>query len=107
MIARRFASDEVGNHFHPRMPNKDPERFLLISGTVKFWFEDVHGLNRTMDLDADISGPVEVIIPPYLIHGIIVQSPVAWFLEQQAESFDPAANYSREEFNLLKESLKK
>ena len=106
MIARRFNDDIVGNHFHPCIPGKNPERFLLIMGSVVFWFDDLFGDHLEISLDADRLGPLEVHVPPYVLHGLEVVSSVAWFIEQQIGKFDPLICFSREEFVLLKDSLK-
>jgi hypothetical protein len=107
MIARRFAADEVGNHFHPRLPNKDPERFLLLIGRIKFWFKDLFGDIREDVVDADADGPTEIEIPPYILHRLTVLTATAWFLEQQRIPFRPADNYSPADFQHLRELLKR
>src|SRR5690242_3832878 len=98
MIARRFAADEVGNHFHSRIPNKDPETFLLIMGTIQYYFKDAYGDIREEILDADALGPIEIEIPPYILHKLTILTQTAWFLEQQRTAFSPKDNYSSAEF---------
>jgi hypothetical protein len=99
MIARRFAADEVGNHFHPRIPNKDPEQFLLLVGKMRFWFKDVFGNEREEIVDADADGPTEIEIPPYILHQFTVMTATAWFLEQQRTAFNVEDNYTPAEFD--------
>jgi dTDP-4-dehydrorhamnose 3,5-epimerase-like enzyme len=106
MIARRFAADEVGNHFHPRIPNKDPERFLLIVGRMRVWFKDVFGDVREEVVDADVQGPTQIEIPPYILHRFIVLTETAWFLEQQRTAFRPEDNYTPPEFSHLSKLVK-
>lgn len=101
MVACRKQGEAVGGHFHARVPTKDPERFLLIVGNVRFWFKDLHGMVKLIETNADVHGPIEILVPPYILHHIIIVSEVAWFLEQQTDVFDPDINYNEAEFNLL------
>jgi hypothetical protein len=106
VVFRRNKEGGAGNHFHSREhKSKDPEKFLLIEGEVTFWFKDLAGRNREVDLKAEETGPVEILIPPYLLHGLVVKSEAVLFLEWQAGTFDPSFNYSVEEFDLLAEWL--
>lgn len=103
MYARRFRGTMVGNHFHPRCKNKDPERFMLVSGAVTFWFLDIFGKRKeeTLVVNPETGIPILVTIPPYILHGMTVTSPFACFLEQQSTPFCAEESYSAEEFSLL------
>lgn len=107
VIVRRFKDAAAGNHFHPRAIDKDPEKFLLISGRLTFRFRDLFGGYLEKELDAERSGLIEVQIPPYVFHTVTVLSDYVWFLEQRTVAFDPKTNYSAEEFEFLSASLKK
>jgi hypothetical protein len=98
MVARRYRGQLVGDHFHPRHPTKDPERFLLIMGDIRFHFEDFEGNMRVIGMNADRDGPLELHIPPYLLHRMEVVSETTWFLEQQADAWSPELSFGPEEF---------
>jgi len=104
-IFRRYKGDEVGKHFHPRCPNKNPEQFLLLNGKVEFWFRDLHQGSRSLILDVEKSGPVIVLIPPYILHGLDVISNEVLFMEQQTEPWNPELTFSEAEFLLLHKTL--
>ncbi len=107
MVAQRLKGENVGNHFHPRCPQKDPEIFVIFLGSVHFWFKDVKGKEVHVMANALIDGPVQILVPPYVLHGLHVLSDETWFIEQQSEAFDPAICYSPEEFDAFCKSLKK
>ena len=99
----RDPEDEVGNHYHPRTPDKDPEKFFLLSGKMEFWFKDVHGGYRTCSLDA-ADGKIYLEIPPYVLHGIRVMTH-AIYIEFASEPYDPAHTKSEADFQALVESF--
>jgi cupin fold WbuC family metalloprotein len=102
MLACRIKGEEVGNHFHPRVENKDPEIFIVIRGGVKFHFTDLFGDIRTEEIWVEgTTNPVIITIPPYVMHQLEVLSDTLLFEEFQTGPFDPAANYSQDEFELL------
>lgn len=104
LIASRLRGEEVGNHFHPRVKNKDPERFFFLDGRIQFWFADAFGEKREETIMSDLrhGGPVMVELPPYILHGVRVLSEAAVFLELQEGPFEIAHNYTAEEFDLFK-----
>jgi hypothetical protein len=101
MIACREQGEPVGNHFHIRTVDKDPETFLLIVGVIRFWFKDLHGAVREILMDADALGPLLIEIPPYILHSVRIESPTAWYLEQQSEAYSTDKTYTAAEFDLL------
>ncbi len=105
MIAYRIRGEGVGNHFHPRVENKDPEIFVVLIGSVEFWFKDIYGEERTIPIAVNSQNinPVMIKIPPYLLHRINIVSPYAVFEEFQTGPFDPFVNYSAVEFELLRQ----
>lgn len=107
MMALRVRGEQVGNHFHPRVTNKDPERFLLRDGWIEFWFEDLFGHKRVEPIHLDIrkNPPMVLIIPPYILHGIRVMGDVAIYDEIQTGPFNPEHNYDDKEFQHLREHL--
>ena len=107
MIACRHKDTTAGNHFHTRILGKDPERFLFIDGKMNFWFKDLFGGYIEKVIDTTELGVVDIQIPSYILHGLTVLSDKIWFIEQQAEAFNPSINYSVAEFEKLARSLKK
>lgn len=104
MVAKRIKGEAVGNHFHPAVPGKDPEMFLLLSGQCVFEFTDLFGNFIDHRLDAS-KGAVEVKVPSFVFHGVRVLSDEIIFIEQQQRSYDPNESGSTAEFQALKERL--
>ncbi len=105
VVPVRDPGDLVGNHFHPAVRGKNPEKFIVFRGLISFWFEDVHGGYLPMYIDTEFHGVVEVTIPPYILHGVDVVRQV-WFIESGVGPYDPANTRSEEEFKALVTSLK-
>ncbi|MSU74832.1 hypothetical protein EXS57_03620 [Candidatus Kaiserbacteria bacterium] len=103
MLAWRIKGEEVGNHFHPRAPNKDPEVFEFLYGDLDVWFKDVYGQEHTEHIRIDLGeAPVLCTVPPYVLHRLIILSEKALFEEFQEGPFDPHMNYSAAEFELIR-----
>ena len=64
----RDAGTVAGGHYHTGSdPSKDPELFLLIFGRVKVRAYDTDQ-NQSIHLLDATNGPVELIIPPFVLH---------------------------------------
>ena len=91
----RTPHHEVGGHWHEAVPNKDPERFILLSGTMVFTFEDAGGTRRVERLETTMLGrKILLTIPPFIMHWVKVESDVALFQEVQQEPFQLTDNWS-------------
>lgn len=107
MLAWRLQNEEVGNHFHPRVENKNPEVFEFLYGDVDVNLTDVYGDTRIIEVRIPLGeGPVLVTIPPYVIHSLTIRSAKALFEEFQSGPYDPASTYSAEEFALFAEGFR-
>ncbi|MDO8518321.1 MAG: hypothetical protein Q7S26_03470 [bacterium] len=104
MAAWRIRSEEVGNHFHPRTSNKDPEVFEFLLGDVDIWFQDIYGQELFGRIRIGLGeAPVLCTIPPYVLHSFIILSDHALFEEFQTDPFNPEDTYSAAEFELLRQ----
>jgi hypothetical protein len=106
MVAQRFNDEDVGHHWHPRCPSKDPEIHLFTFGRLVFHVQDLAGAERSIHLDTNKHGPAMVLTPPYILHWVQVESDQIWFLEQQSTAFDLAMNRSIAEFEELRASIR-
>lgn len=98
----RQQGEVFGGHFHEGIdPSKDPEKFLLLTGTVEVSLEDQEGHNRSFVLAAG-SGPVELAIPPRVLHTLVALVD-CWFIENRVTPFNPELpdTYLREDFRKL------
>src|SRR3989344_485113 len=105
MLAWRLKGEEVGNHFHPRAPNKDPEVLEFLYGDIDVLFKDVYGAEHTEHIRIRLGeAPVLCTIPPYILHRLIILSDKALYEEFQEGPFDPEVNFTSEEFELIRRS---
>ena len=99
MLAWRIQGEEVGNHFHPRAPNKNPEVFEFLYGDIDVLFKDVYGDEHIERIRIELGqAPVLCTVPPYLLHRLVIVSEKALFEEFQEGPFDPDVNFTAEEF---------
>jgi len=103
MLAWRLKGEEVGNHFHPRAPNKDPEVFEFIYGDIDVWFKDIYSLEHIEHIRIGLGeAPVLCKVPPYILHRLTILSSHALYEEFQEGPFNPDVNYTAEEFELIR-----
>ncbi|OGZ05404.1 MAG: hypothetical protein A2942_00200 [Candidatus Lloydbacteria bacterium RIFCSPLOWO2_01_FULL_50_20] len=100
----RTPDHEVGGHWHEEIPNKNPEKFILLDGTMVFTFEDAYGARRIERFEANALGrKILLTIPPFIIHWVKIESPVALYQEIQQEPFRLTDNWSEADWIRLKE----
>ncbi len=98
-VFRRFRGETFGNHFHKGGdPSKNPERILLVSGTMEVELLDRNGAYKKEDLRTE-KGPVEFSIEPWVLHRYRAAADCL-YIEYRITRFDPQApdTYPPEEF---------
>ncbi len=72
LIVFRKAGTVSGRHYHKGTSlSKNPEIFMLLSGTMTLNWRDVNG---TAVQSAEITGPTRIEIPPYTWHELIAKT---------------------------------
>ncbi len=96
----------VGGHWHENIPNKNPERFILLHGTMIFTFEDAFGGRRVEHLETVALGKkILLTIPPYIMHWVEIRYPVALYQEIQQEPFRLTDNRALDDWFRFKEAV--
>lgn len=86
-IYSRKAGSWSGGHFHKgKDPSKNPEIFILISGTVVFEFIETSGARNFLNVDAN-KNPQLLIIQPNVLHRMKAITDCK-FIECRATPFD-------------------
>ena len=100
----RTPKHEVGGHWHENIPNKNPEKFILLCGTMIFFFEDARGALLVKKLEATLFGcKILLTIPPFIMHWVSIESDVAIFQEVQQEPFRLTDNWGQGDWVRFKE----
>ncbi|MCD6367602.1 MAG: hypothetical protein J7L45_00790 [Candidatus Aenigmarchaeota archaeon] len=81
----RKAGTISGNHYHKgEDPSKNPEKFLIIKGKMKFRAESLEGELLREEIVDDLT---EIRIPPFVKHTFEALEDT-WFIEYRKTPFD-------------------
>ena len=97
IIGKRNKDELMGNHFHVPKPFKDPEQFILLSGSVLFTWKDAYGGILEKELHST-DGIYEVKTPAYIYHSVLPLTDQILFLEYQSLTSDLTNSHTYEEF---------
>lgn len=96
-VYKRKAGEVFGGHFHTGTdPSKNPERFLIVAGTVQMICS--RGQKKTTHLLDAKKCPIEFMIYPYTYHEVIAKTDCL-YIEYRPTHFNPAHDdtYTKEQ----------
>ncbi|MDP3948015.1 MAG: hypothetical protein Q8Q41_05000 [bacterium] len=89
-VYRRLKGERFASHFHKGDdPSKNPERFLLLAGTLCADFLDREGNEWSVALNAS-HDPVELVIQPWVLHRMDALEECV-YIEYRVNPFDQGA----------------